>query len=62
MKLYEIAQKAITEQNARLAHNLAELLTVRHGLNRAGIAEYLGEHGVDSREFEEILKSERSIR
>lgn len=56
MKLYEIARQAIATHNPRLAHSLAERLTVRHGLNHEGMREYLAAHDVDPADFEEVLK------
>lgn len=56
MKLYEIAQQAIAQQDARLAASLMMHLERKHGLNYAGCMEYLQVHGVEPRDMEEMLR------
>jgi len=56
MKLYQIAQKAIDEQDTRMAFNLVHYLNTRYHLNSEGVREYLELHGVDWREFEQLLE------
>jgi hypothetical protein len=55
MKLYQIAQQAIDEQDAHMAVSLAMYLNAQHGLNAEGISGYLALHGVDWREFDQLL-------
>ncbi len=56
MKLYEVAEHAIATGNASLARDLAAYCRRKHGLNYAGLIEYLEAHGVAVAEFEQLLK------
>jgi len=56
MKLHEIADQAIRDNNYRLAMGLMKRLCVRHGLNYAGVREYLQAHGVNADLFFEIVE------
>ena len=54
MKLSKIFQKAIDEQDARMAVNWVLYLNSLRGLSAEGEKKYLDLHGVDYREFNQL--------
>ena len=57
MKLYEMAEKAIREQNARLAEGVILRLNRVYNLNAEGVLEYLVIHGVDVGAWDELVSA-----